>query len=66
MMLQNSDRDSHGALFEWHYSQVQQWKLSEVLPGFRFEEDIALQDRMSAIGDIIQEQDYPHFICFQV
>lgn len=32
----------------------------------RFEEDVALQQRMSAIGDIIQEQGYPHFICFQV
>lgn len=31
-----------------------------------FEEDVALQQRMSAIGDIIQEQGYPHFICFQV
>ena len=34
--------------------------------GCRFGEDIALQQRMSAIGDIIQEHDYPHFICLQV
>lgn len=30
-----------------------------------FEEDIALQERMCAIGGIIQEHDFPHFICFQ-
>lgn len=30
-----------------------------------FEEDVALQQRMSAIGEIIHEHDYPHFICFQ-
>ena len=33
---------------------------------YRFEEDIALQERMCAIGGIIQEHDFPHFICFQV
>lgn len=32
----------------------------------RFEEDIALQQRMSAIGNIIQEHRHPHFLCFQV
>ena len=32
----------------------------------RFEEDVALQQRMSAIVDIIQEHRYPHFVCFQV
>ncbi|KAL3149297.1 hypothetical protein ABBQ32_002110 [Trebouxia sp. C0010 RCD-2024] len=30
-----------------------------------FEEDIALQQRMSAIGNIIQEHRHPHFLCFQ-
>ena len=33
---------------------------------YRFEEDIALQERMCAIGGIIQDHDFPHFICFQV
>ena len=32
----------------------------------RFAEEVALRQRMSAIGDIIQEHGYPHFICFQV
>lgn len=32
----------------------------------RFQEEIALQERMQAIGEIIQQEDFPHFLCLQV
>ncbi len=32
----------------------------------RFREDVALQERMDAIGHIIEDSSYPTFLCFQV
>jgi hypothetical protein len=32
----------------------------------RFEESVALEDRMDAIGGIIVEKGFPTVICFQV
>lgn len=33
---------------------------------FRFREEVDIYLRLEAIGQIIQENDYPHFICLQV
>ena len=32
----------------------------------RFQEEVALKERMQAIGHIIAHEGFPHFICFQV
>jgi len=32
----------------------------------RFREDVVLEQRMKAVGDIIQQETFPEFLCFQV
>lgn len=32
----------------------------------RFQEEVALEARMHGIGQVISQEGFPHFICFQV